>query len=404
VPKFRYVAVDAAGAQVKGAFDAQSEAALRNDLLRQNLVVKSVKLKKSLGQLEITPQKVPLSEIMHFSRQMAAFVRSGIPIMDGIDVIADGTNNKRFRQILFSVNEQIRQGVPFADAIAEHNDILPPYYLGIVRSAELTGRLDVALEQLSGYIERELEAKSKIKSALTYPLVVLAMSIVTIAILTIWVLPKFVDFFDSLDAQLPLSTRMLLNFARFAKDFWFVFPLTFLGLAAAGYCLQKTRGGNRLRDRVLLRMPVIGDVVLYSVVERICRVLGAMSQAGVPIPEGMRAAVSASRNTVFEEKLQPAQEAILEGAGLAEPIAQTELFPRAAVQMMRVGETTGTLDRQLENAADYYSTELDYKLKRLTTLFEPIVIVIMGLVVGFVAVALVQAMYGIYHSPAINNL
>jgi type IV pilus assembly protein PilC len=324
--------------------------------------------------------------------------------MDGIEVIAEGTNNKRFRQIMLSVNEEIRQGVPFADAIAEHNAILPPYYLGIIRSAELTGRLDVALEQLSGYIERELEAKSKIKAALMYPLVVLGMSIVTIAILTIWVLPKFVDFFDGLGAQLPLSTRMLLGIAKFSKDFWYVFPLVALGLTGVGMWLQKTKNGNRLRDRVLLRMPVVGDVVLYSVVERICRVLGAMSQAGVPIPEGIRAAVTASKNTVFEERLQPAQEAILEGAGLAEPIAQTQLFPRAAVQMMRVGESTGTLDQQLENAADYYSTELDYKLKRLTTLFEPIVIVLMGCIVGFVAIALVQAMYGIYNSPAINHI
>jgi type IV pilus assembly protein PilC len=404
VPKYRYVAVDATGAQVKGAFEAQSAAALRRDLLLQNLEVQQVKQKRSLAQLELTPQKVPLSEVMHFSRQMAAFVRSGIPIMDGIEVIAEGTNNKRFRQIMLSVNEEIRQGVPFADAIAEHTAILPPYYLGIIRSAELTGRLDVALEQLSGYIERELEAKSKIKAALMYPLVVLGMSIVTIAILTIWVLPKFVDFFDGLGAQLPLSTRMLLGLAKFSKDFWFVFPIVALALGGVGMWLQKSRNGNRLRDRVLLRMPVVGDVVLYSVVERICRVLGAMSQAGVPIPEGIRAAVTASKNTVFEERLQPAQEAILEGAGLAEPIAQTQLFPRAAVQMMRVGESTGTLDQQLENAADYYSTELDYKLKRLTTLFEPIVIVIMGLIVGFVAIALVQAMYGIYNSPAINHI
>ena len=129
-----------------------------------------------------------------------------------------------------------------------------------------------------------------------------------------------------------------------------------------------------------------------------------MSQAGVPIPEGMRAAVTASRNKVFEAKLQTAQERILEGEGLAEPIAATELFPRAAVQMMRVGESTGTIDQQLENAAEYYARELDYKLKKLTTLFEPIVIVFMGIVVGFVAIALVQAMYGIYNSGSINNL
>jgi type IV pilus assembly protein PilC len=403
VPKYKFVALDAIGAEVKGSLDAPNEATVRRDLLHRNLDVQLVKIQKTLN-IEISKQRVPLSEIMHFSRQMSAFVRSGIPIMDGIEVIADGTNNKRFREVLQQVNEQVREGVPFADALAEHSDILPPYYLGIVRSAELTGRLDVALEQLSGYIERELDAKSKIKSALMYPAVVLGMSIVTIGILTTFVLPKFVDFFDNLDAKLPLSTRMLMSLASFAKNYWFVFPLVLLAGVAVIVWFQKTKRGNWTRDRLLLRLPVLGDVVRYSVIERICRVLGAMTKAGVPIPEGMKAAVIASKNTVFEAKLQPAQEAILEGSGLAEPIAQTGMFPRAAVQMMRVGETTGTIDTQLENAADFYSTELDYKLKRLTTLFEPIVIVIMGLIVGFVAIALVQAMYGIYHSPAINHL
>ena len=168
--------------------------------------------------------------------------------------------------------------------------------------------------------------------------------------------------------------------------------------------LQKTKNGNRLRDRVLLRMPVVGDVVLYSVVERICRVLGAMSQAGVPIPEGIRAAV----DRVEEHRLRGAAAAGARsdprGRGAGRTDRADAAVPRAAVQMMRVGESTGTLDQQLENAADYYSTELDYKLKRLTTLFEPIVIVLMGCIVGFVAIALVQAMYGIYNSPAINHI
>ena len=404
MPRYQYVAVDAAGAQVKGTFDAQSETALRRDLLRQNLEVQKVKIKRSLAQIDITPQKVPLSEIMHFSRQMAAFVRSGIPIMDGIDVIAEGTNNKRFRQILQQVNEEIRQGVTFGDALAPHAAILPPYYLGMVRTSELTGRLDVALEQLSGYIERELEAKSKLKSALMYPSVVLLMSIVTITILMVFVLPKFVDFFDNLGAKLPLSTRMLLALGDFSKNFWYVYVLGFVAAGVAGFLAQRTRRGNRVRDKVLLALPIVGDIVRFSVIERICRVLGAMSKAGVPIPEGMRAAVVSAKNTVFEEKLQPAQEHILEGDGLAEPIAATGMFPRAAVQMMRVGESTGTIDQQLENAAEYYARELDYKLKRLTTLFEPAVIVFMGIVVGFVAIALVQAMYGIYNSGSISNL
>ncbi len=203
-------------------------------LLHQNLEVQNVKRKRSLGNVDVTPQRVPMSEIMHFSRQMAAFVRGGIPIMDGIDVIAEGTKNKRFRKILLEINEELREGVPFADALANHTAILPPYYLGIIRTAELTGRLDTALEQLSGYIERDLEAKSKLKSALMYPAVVLAD------------VDRHGQHPDDLRAA---EVRRLLRgpgrraaavdphadgaSASSPATFWFVFPLVGLGLAVA---------------------------------------------------------------------------------------------------------------------------------------------------------------------------
>jgi type IV pilus assembly protein PilC len=338
---------------------------------------------------------------------MGAFVKAGIPIADGLDVIAEGTGSKRWREILLTMREDIAQGVQFSEALAEHDDVLPPYYLGIVRSSELTGRLDTAdtaLEQLSNYMERDLETRNKIKSAMTYPLVVLGMALVTVAVLTIYVLPKFADFFDSLGANLPLTTRMLISLADFSKHFWFVYFAAAALFAGAIAFLWKHPRGNRVRDRLILEVPVVNQVVLYAVVERLCRILSAMSRAAVPLPDAMAAAIKGANNNVFENGLQSAQERMLEGEGLADPIADTRLFPRAAVQMIRVGENTGTLDQQLENASDFYAHELDYKLKRLTTLFEPIVIVIMGIVVGFVALALVQAMYGIYNSPALNNI
>ena len=180
-----------------------------------------------------------------------------------------------------------------------------------------------------------------------------------------------------------------------------------LGIGALGgfvTYLLKTENGRHIRNRVSLRLPLVKVIVLYSVVERITRILGAMSRAGVPLPDAMAAAIKGANNSVFEAGLKSAQVRMLEGEGLAGPVADTGLFPEAAIQMMRVGENTGTLDVQLENASDYYARELEYKLKKLTTLFEPAVIVLMGIVVGFVAIALVQAMYGIYSSPSMSNI
>ncbi len=398
MPTFKYVAVRPDGSEIRESVDAASEAALRNELLMRNLEVKQVRQRKSFNELELTPQRVPRQEIMHFSRQMAAFVRTGISITDALEVIGEGTGNKRFARMLVEMREQIQNGVPFADALAEHSGVFPPYYVGILRSAELTGRLDTALDQLAGYIERDVDARSKLKGALVYPAVILAMSIVTVIILTVFVLPKFTKFFKNLQAKLPLPTRMLLSASAAFQHLWFVW-IALAVLAVVGVVfLQKTRTGRLLRDRAFLHVPLVKDVVVFAVVERVCRIVAAMVRAGVPLPDTLAAAIQGANNLVFEQALITTQERMLEGEGLAQPIADTRLFPRAATQMMRVGEDTGTLDTQLENAALYYGRELEYKIKKLTSLFEPAVIIFMGLIVGFVAVALISAMYGVFGS------
>jgi type IV pilus assembly protein PilC len=403
VPTYKYVAVDPDGTEIKDSMDAASEDILRNQLLLQNLDVKQVKEKKGLMQLELTPKRVPKQEIMHFSRQMAAFVRSGIPITDALEVCEDGSANKRFREVLADMREQISTGVPFAEALAQHAELFPPYYVGILRSSELTGQLDTALAQLSEYIERDLEAKSKVKAATIYPAVVLVMSIVTVAVLTVFVLPRFTKFFKELDSKLPLPTRMLLGVSDITTKFWFIWVALLIGLVALTVWLQKSDKGRDIRDRMFLRIPLIGQIVLYAVVERFCRIIASMVEAGVPLPDALTAAIRGVNNRVFEYALVGVQERMLEGEGLAEPVASTELFPRAAVQMMRVGEETGTLDTQLENAGEYYGRELEYKLKKLTSLFEPAVIIFMGFIVGFVAVALISAMYGVFQGQNVKG-
>lgn len=402
MPTYRYVAVAPDGSQVKAAVEAMSEESLRNELVALNFEVVRVKQKRTFTQVEITKKRVPANEIMHFSRQIAAFVRSGIPIVDALEVVEEGTSNSRFRAVLADMRESIQGGVPFAEAVAAHADLFPSYYVGILRAAEYTGHLDDALDQLGEYIERDVEARHTVRSALTYPAVVAVMSVATVVILATYVLPKFADFFQELDSELPAPTRLLLAIAGFMQSFWWIFPLLAAGLVLLVYLGKTTDRGRQIRDRMLLRTPLIGDIVLYAVVERFSRIVGAMIAAGVPLPDAMDAAIGSVHNKVFEDALVEARESMLEGDGLAEPLAATGLFPRPAIQMMRVGEGTGTLDHQLENAATYYSRELAHKLKRLTSLFEPAVIIFMGLIVGFVAVALISAMYGVFQGQTVG--
>jgi type IV pilus assembly protein PilC len=396
--KFKYVATGADGNQLIGNLKGSSVEGVTDSLQRQGLQVRSVKLqRRKVFNLELTPKKVDRVELGNFSRQMAAFITAGVPLLDALEVIQSESEDKTLRVVLVDVMDSLRFGDSFAQAMALHAEAFPPFYVSVLRSAEATGDLDVVLTQLARYIERDNEARRKIRSALTYPSLVMAMAAVTVVILTVFVLPRFKTFFQSFHAKLPLATRLLLSFTNVLIHWWPLIVAVFVVLFILGILAWRTERGRGIRDRVLLRLPVAGDVVRFTVIERFCRVLTSMIQAGVPIPEALRLATSGANNRVYQKSLVVAREQMLEGEGISRPIARTKLFPGTVTQMMRVGEETGSLDDQLENVASYYERELEYKLKRLTNLFEPAAVILVGVIVGFVAIALISAIYGIFN-------
>lgn len=400
--KFRYSAVDGTGNRVSGTEEALTSGAAHLALLERGFESVQVSEKKNILQFEITKKKVKRKELMHFSRQLAVFVKAGIPIMEALDVIAEETSDKLLKEAILDMNERLQSGDTFASAAAAHPEAFPSYYLGILGSAELTGTLDVVLEQLADYIERDIDARSKITGALIYPAVVMVMAIVTVIILASFVLPRFKTFFDSFHAKLPLPTRMMLSVSNFVSSWWFLLLAAAILIVAGVIAVRRWDKGHAWLDSVILKLPVAGDLVQAVVMERICRILSSMVHAGVPLPEAMSVTANASNNAVYRHGLTDVREQMIQGQGLSEPIARTGLFPGAARQMFRVGEETGTLDEQLELAATYYNREVDIRVKRFTGLFEPAVIIFMGLIVGFVAVALVSAMYGIYRQVKVS--
>ena len=444
MPKFKYVATNDSGETVRGSISSSSPEAAEAELAGRHLFYITIKTddksparpvsnghaaavqapaapklpkapkapkpvrvkaaaeadfgekKKSILQLELTKKRVPRADVMNFSRQLAAFIRAGIPILEAIDTFAQEAANRSFKEALVEIGDALRRGETFADSVGAHGRIFPRFYVDMLRGAELTGRLDSVLDQLSKYIERDLEAKRKIRSAMTYPALIGIMSIGTVAVLSVFVLPRFKTFFESFHAKLPLPTRMVLAAGNFVGSWWWALLIGLIAAALGFFVWIRSAAGRRGWDKALLKFPVVADVVRYSIVERFCRVLAAMTKAGVPLPDSMVVVAESTKNKVYEAALQKVRDAMLEGEGLAGPIARAEIFPAAVVQMIRVGENTGTLDDQLETAAAFYEQELDYKIKKLTTLFEPAMIIFMGLIVGFVAIALISAMYGIF--------
>jgi type IV pilus assembly protein PilC len=395
MPRFAYAAIDATGSSVEGFTKADTVGEARAHLIDQNLYPVKIEEKRSALQFELTQAKVKKKELMHFTRQLAVFVKAGIPLTEAMETIGDETTDVALQRTITDMVEDLRNGGTLSGAAGKHPEAFPAYYIGILGSAELTGKLDDTLDSLAGYLEREVETRSKVVSALSYPGVVMVLAMFTVAVLAGYVLPQFKPLFEELNADLPLPTRMMLFVARFFTDLWFITAGVMVAFISALMFLFKHPTGKIWKDRLVLKIPIISGIVDYAILERFCRILSAMLAAGVPLPEGLKTTTDATSNVVYKERLDVARAQMLEGQGFSQPLIDTELFPGAARQMFKVGEETGTLDMQLEVASTYFDRELESRIKKFTTMFEPIMIIFVGVIVGFVALALVSAMYGV---------
>jgi type IV pilus assembly protein PilC len=402
MPRYQFSAAAADGSVVTGIERSDGVNPVRELLLGRNLQPISIAEKKSILQFEITKKTVKKRELMHLCRQLSVFIRSGVSVIEALLVLSEETSDKVLKRALEGMRVSLEAGSRFSEAAADHPELFPGYSVEVLRSAELTGNLDQVLDQLGDYLDREIETSQKVKSALAYPTIVMGMAIVVSIVLVVWVLPKFRSFFATLNAKLPLPTRMLLALANWIARWGVLTGGVIVALLVASFIATRTKSGREIKDSLLLKIPVIGDLIHTAIVERFCRLLASMTVAGVPLPEAIAVTTAATNNAVFRNRLTAARGAMLRGDGLAGPLSDTDLFPGAARQMFAVGESTGNLDDQLLAAANYLDRELDYKIKRFTTLIEPAVIIAVGAIVGFVAIALISAMYGIFHQVKIQ--
>jgi type IV pilus assembly protein PilC len=359
----------------------------------------------AVGSADLVKTKKPLFSIgksikaevvMAFSRQLSSFLEAGISVLDGLEIVAQQTASPQMRIVINDVRASIQRGTSFAAAIDAHPDVFPAFYRAMLTSAEYTGDLDSVLQQLSEYLERDIAAKRQVKSALTYPIIVLVVAFAAMIVMSVFVLPKFTGLYSSLGAQLPLPTRMLIGFTNFMTSYWLlVIGVIAVFIIVAAAILGGARGKSR-RDSLAMKLPVIGNLFQLISLERFCRVLASLSTAGVPLPVAIGLSADSTNNTLFKTSMVTVREALVRGGGLYEPMAETGLFPIAARQMIQVGERTGMLGNQLGKAASYYEREVTFTMKKATELFQPAVILLVASVVGFIAVAQVAAMYSIF--------
>ena len=352
-----------------------------------------VKAKKALFSIGKT---IKSDVVMAFSRQLSSFLEAGISVLDALEIVAQQTASPQMRIVINEIRSSIHRGTSFAAAVDAHPDVFPAFYRAMLTSAEYTGNLDTVLSQLSTYLERDIAAKRQVKSALTYPIIVIVVAFAATIVMSVFVLPKFTSLYASLGAKLPLPTRMLIGFTNFMTSYWlYVLGVIAFAIILASAVLAGARGKSR-RDSLAMKLPVIGNLFQLISLERFCRVLSSLSAAGVPLPVAIGLSADSTNNTLFKTSMVTVREALVRGGGLYEPMAETGLFPIAARQMIQVGERTGMLGNQLGKAASYYEREVTFTMKKATELFQPAVILVVASVVGFIAVAQVSAMYSIF--------
>lgn len=402
MPRYQFSAAAVDGSVITGIEKSPGINDVRDLLLDRNLQPISIAEKKGILQFEITKKTVKKRELMHLCRQLAVFVRSGVSVIEALLVLSEETSDKLLKVALDSMRVSLEGGARFSEAAADHPELFPGYTVEVLRSAELTGNLDQVLDQLGDYLDREIETEHKVKSALAYPSIVFVLAIIVSIVLVVYVLPKFKTFFTSLHAKLPLPTRMLIALANWIGDWGLVLGIVIVAIVAGAFLVTRTEKGRELKDKIVLKIPVVGELIHTAIIERFCRLLASMTVAGVALPEALAVTTAATNNMVFRRGLAEARAAMMRGEGLAAPLADTGLFPGAARQMFAVGESTGNLDEQLQAASNYLDRELEYRIKRFTTLIEPAVIVAVGFIVGFVAIALISAMYGIFNQVKVQ--
>jgi len=334
--------------------------------------------------------------IIFFSRQLALLLESGIDIVTSLELLQAQESNRSFKGILAEIVSDLRGGNRLSVALGKHPEVFPPIYRRTLSVGEQTGGLEIVLREIADYIEREATARKQLKNAMVYPIVVSIVAIIVIAVLVTFVLPAFTKLYSSLGAELPLPTRILLATIDGLNSYGLYLLIAIVTAVGLGYAYIKTPAGRYQWDKLALSLPLVGRVSHLNELARCCRSMSLLFRAGLPLPEIMSLLIQGSGNKAVTEALTSVQQDMLKGEGLSQPMAKSQLFLPIMVQMAKVGEETGNLDVTLLAVAESYEIEAKDKTRSLIALIQPVLTLIIGLIVAFIAISLVSAMYSLY--------
>jgi type IV pilus assembly protein PilC len=376
--------VDRNNRQVRGESKAASETVVTTNLRRQGIRVVKIRRQSFRGGRKVTEK-----DITFFTRQLATMLKAGVPLLQSFEIVARGHSNARFSRLMMEIKNKIEAGSSMAQAFREHPGHFDALYCNLVAAGEASGTLDAILDRLATYKEKMLAIKSKIKSALFYPISVVVVAIVVVWVIMVWVIPSFKKVFTSFGADLPAPTLIVMAISEFFVTWWWAMLLVVIG-TVVGFtlALKRSTAFRYAFDRIMLKFPVIGGILEKATIARWTRTLQTMFAAGVPLVESLDAVGGASGNLVYASATKKIQTEVSTGTSLTNSMANTGLFPTMVLQMTQIGEESGSLDNMLGKIADYFEREVDDAVAALSSLLEPIIIVFLGVVIGGLVVAM----------------
>ena len=390
MPVYIWEGKAAKGTIQKGETDAPSEKILRQILKAQKINVSKVKQKPKdiFENVAFMQPGVKTKDLIVFTRQFSTMIDAGLPLIQGLDILANQEENRTFKKVLMQVKLDVEGGSSLAEALKKHPKVFDNLYVNLVAAGEMGGILDTILQRLAAYIEKNARLVSKVKGALIYPVTIMAIAVVVIIIMLVFVIPVFAEMFTDFGGELPGLTQAVVNISDFLRNNWIVLTVIFAGLFYAFKKWKSTDRGEYLFDKYLLKAIVIGDLLRKVAVAKFTRTLGTLITSGVPILDGMDVVAKTAGNRVVEEAINNTKQSISEGKTIAAPLEESGVFPPMVCQMVAVGESAGSLDSMLGKIADFYEEEVDTAVDAITALIEPVMMVFLGGTVGTMLIAM----------------
>ena len=393
MPNYAWKGRNRAGMVQEGVLVADSKDVALASLRRQNIVVTGIRERGKEISLSKMGRKVPPKTLAVFTRQFSVMIDAGLPLVQCLEILANQQEHKSFQRILLQVRQDVEAGSTLADAMRRHPKAFDNLYVNMIAAGEAGGILDVILQRLSVYIEKSVKLRSQVRAALIYPVAVICIAAIVVAVILLKVIPTFAALFTSLGAELPLPTRVVIASSNFLARYWWGFVLA---IGAAVFAFRRyyaTYRGRRVVDGALLKAPIIGMILRKIAVARFCRTLATLTSSGVPILEALDITARTSGNAIVEDAIIEVRKNVEGGKTIVEPLRESGVFPNMVVQMIGVGEQTGALDAMLNKIADFYEDEVDVAVAGLVKLLEPVMIFILGVVIGGIVIAMYLPMF-----------